>query len=217
MSLLQNIILILSLTTAIGYGIYVRERPSVARMITKTCAIGLLALLSAILHAPRLLIAAQAFGALGDAFLAWDGDGAFLRGLGSFLTAHVFYITLFINSANGWELLLSGGWRVFAAAFMLLLASGMVVMLLPRVSYHLRLPILAYSIAIYTMVLTALTVDNTRLVSGAIIFTASDSLLATEKFLVSHDSSHRAWMEHAVWVLYYFGQLLIMLGLLNLA
>ncbi|KAF4459670.1 Lysoplasmalogenase [Fusarium albosuccineum] len=217
MPLLHSIILVLSLTAAIGYGINVRETPSVPRMITKTSAIGLLALLSATLHAPRLLIAAQAFGALGDAFLAWDDDGSFLRGLGSFLTAHIFYITLFINSANGWEILLSGGWRAFAAAFMLLLASGMVVILLPRVSYHLRVPILVYSIAIYAMVLTALTVDNTRLISGAIIFTASDSLLATEKFLVSHNSSHRAWMEHAVWVLYYFGQLLIMLGLLNLA
>ncbi|KAM5344473.1 hypothetical protein ACJ41O_013009 [Fusarium nematophilum] len=212
---LHNALFVLSLTAALGYGINTRSPPSLLRMVTKTAAIGVLAFLSTVLSAPPFLIAAQSFGALGDAFLSWDGDKAFLSGLASFLTAHLFYIGLFIENGFGSETLLSQTWRIATAAVMVLLASGMVVALLPRVAGHLRVPILVYSVVICTMNLTALTVENDRLIIGAVMFTTSDSLLATEKFLLATTSSHRAWMEYAVWGLYYFGQVLIMLGLID--
>jgi uncharacterized membrane protein YhhN len=41
-----------------------------------------------------------ALSALGDAFLAHEGDAAFLGGLGSFLAAHILYAVLFIVSVG---------------------------------------------------------------------------------------------------------------------
>ena len=88
------------------------------------------------------------------------------------------------------------------------------IVLLPRVGPSLRLPVLAYGVAILMMGLSALTLDNYWILAGAILFMASDTILATEKFLVSAISPHRDWMRYAVWVLYYAGQLLITLGFL---
>ncbi|KAH7347606.1 YhhN-like protein [Plectosphaerella cucumerina] len=211
----QTALFALSLASAIGYGLTTRAAPSIPRMLVKTASIGTLAVISTRIAAPRPLIAAQAFGALGDAFLAWDGEAPFLCGLASFLTAHIFYIGLFARTGLGSHLILSEGWRVGTALAMLVVALGMVVMLLPRVARDLRVPIVVYSVAIYAMVLAALSIDNARLVTGAILFTASDSLLATGKFLLSRESPHRMWIEYAVWALYYGGQVLIMNGLLE--
>ncbi len=49
---------------------------------------------------------------------------------------------------------------------------------------------------------------------GAVLFMASDGLLAAEKFLVAAISPHREWMRYAVWALYYAAQLMITLGFL---
>ncbi|KAH6679868.1 YhhN-like protein [Plectosphaerella plurivora] len=211
----ENILFAISLASAVGYGLTTRAAPSIPRMLVKTASIGTLAVISTRLAAPRLLVTAQAFGSLGDAFLAWDGDGPFLCGLTSFLTAHIFYISLFARTGLGSDLILSEGWRVSTALGMLVVALCMVATLLPRVAKDLKVPILVYSVAIYGMVLAALTIDNAHLVTGAILFTTSDSLLATEKFLLSQDSSHRRWIEYAVWALYYGGQALIMKGILE--
>lgn len=211
----SNALLALSVAGALAYSLTARSQPSVPRMFAKTASIGSLAVLNAILGSPRLLIAAQAFGSIGDAFLAWDGEGPFLYGLASFLTAHIFYIILFTQTGVGSTLLLSETWRIGTAVLVLLASLGLTIKLIPRVASRLRVPILVYSVAIYAMVLAALTIDNTRLVCGAIMFTASDSLLATEKFLLPAASSHRLWMEYTVWALYYFGQVLIMIGFLE--
>ena len=59
-----------------------------------------------------------------------------------------------------------------------------------------------------------MTTSSLSLIGGAILFMASDGLLATEKFLVAAISAHRAWMRFAVWALYYAAQLAITLGFL---
>lgn len=218
MTLLHHALLVLSLSAAVSYGLNNRTPPSVSRMIKKTSAIGILSILSITLHAPLLLVAAQSFGAIGDSFLAWEGAEAFLCGLGSFLIAHLFYIALFVQSGGGIEALLSENWRVFSASLMMALAVGMLTKLLPARKVKrdgLQIPILVYSMAICAMVLAALTMDGSRLIFGAIMFTFSDTLLAIERFLLPPISRNRAWMEHTVWALYYLGQLLIMVGLLD--
>jgi uncharacterized membrane protein YhhN len=87
--------------------------------------------------------------------------------------------------------------------------------LMPKVERGLRLPILGYTTAIVSMVVPALTEDRWMVVSGALMSTASDGILATEKFLVGAESRHRAWMAYAVWLLYYGGQLQTTLGVLS--
>ncbi|KAH6874072.1 YhhN-like protein [Thelonectria olida] len=210
---LENALLILSLSTALTYGCIVHSQPSQLRMVTKTLSIGILSVLSAVTHGPKLLGAAQAFGALGDGFLAWTSDEAFLRGLASFLAAHVFYIILFAQKGHGLELFWSEPWRIPAACSMALLTCVLVGVLLPRVPRDLQIPISVYSSAILSMVFAALTMTDHFIVLGALLFTMSDGILATGRFLVPATSRHQTWMEYGVWSLYYSGQLLIHLGM----
>lgn len=83
-----------------------------------------------------------------------------------------------------------------------------------RVSPGLRVPIAIYIAAILAMGISALTLDNPWVIGGAVMFMASDGLLAAEKFLVPAIAPYRAGIRYAVWVLYYAAQLCITLGFL---
>ncbi len=97
---------------------------------------------------------------------------------------------------------------------MALFAIVMLVALWRRVGPGLRLPIAVYVIAILAMGMSALTTSSIWVIGGAVLFMASDGLLAAEKFLVAAISPHRGWMRLRVWVLYYAAQLAITLGFL---
>ncbi|KND90912.1 Lysoplasmalogenase [Tolypocladium ophioglossoides CBS 100239] len=210
---LDTAILVVSASAAILYGIQIRATPSHSRMISKAASTALLSLFATVRGESSLLVPALALGSVGDAFLAWPGEKAFLRGLGSFLAAHIFYIALFARLGSGVGLILSETWRQALATTMLALALVMGFVLVPRVGSALRLPIVVYSSVILAMVLAVLTVQNHQVVLGAVLFALSDSILATDEFVVSADSHHRVWMQFAVWILYYSGQFLIALGL----
>ncbi|KAB5529011.1 YhhN-like protein [Coniochaeta sp. 2T2.1] len=213
---LPNAELLTSLSASLLYLQCVHTRPSVWRMSVKAGSTALLSALSTTQNGPLLLSAALLLGAAGDAFLAWDGDTTFLCGLGSFLAAHILYIILFAQRGSGKARILGSSWRMVAASFLVCaFAPIMLSALMPKVARDLRLPILVYTSAIIMMVLTALTLDNPVLVSGAICFTVSDAVLSVDKFLVSSTSAHRHWMPYAVWILYYAGQLQIAVGLLD--
>lgn len=212
---LGNALLALSLGSAIVHATQVRAPPSYPRLASKTASTTLLSAVSLVRGSSSLLITALALGATGDAFLAWgDSDTTFLGGLSSFLVAHVLYIALLTQAGGGQAQLLGDGWRVATAGILVVLfAPVMTALLMPRVERALRAPILVYTTAIILMVLAALTMDDGRVVVGALLFVASDGLLSADRFLVSPTSSHRTWMQYAVWGLYYSGQLLITLGL----
>ena len=97
---------------------------------------------------------------------------------------------------------------------MAVFAIVMLAALWRRVGPGLRVPIAVYVAAILAMGMSALTTSNVWLIGGAVLFMASDGLLATEKFLVAAISPHRIWMRFAVWALYYAAQLGITLGFL---
>lgn len=216
----DSAVLAASIGAAVLYSAKVRSPPSRLRMVVKTASTALLSAVAAMRGGPLLLVGALALGAIGDAFLAWDDEASFLCGLGSFLVAHILYIAVFTQTDVGretrHEILLSGGWRTFVAGALALLVPIMILLLIPRISRALRPPVVVYSLVIFVMALAALTLDSTQVVSGALMFTSSDSILAADRFLVPPASSHRPWMQHAVWILYYSGQLLIALGLLSL-
>ncbi|GAB1313710.1 hypothetical protein MFIFM68171_03920 [Madurella fahalii] len=216
----DSAVLAASVGAAILYGARVRSPPSRLRMMVKTSSTALLSAVAAMRDGPLLLVGALALGSLGDAFLAWDDETSFLCGLGSFLVAHILYIALFIKSGAAGEaqhqILLDGSWRTLVAGTLALLVPIMIFLLMPRIGRALRPPVVVYSLTIFIMAVAALTLESSQVVTGALMFTSSDSILAAERFLVSPASSHRAWMQHAVWVFYYSGQLLIALGLLSL-
>lgn len=209
-----NATLIFSLVAAVIYAFTLGMPQSLARSAAKTLAVAMLAVLAALQGGPLLLVVALALSAVGDAFLSRDGEKAFLGGLASFLVAHIVYIALFLRSGGGLVVLGAESWR---GAIALALAVFVVVMLAAlwrRVGPGLRIPIACYVVAILAMGMAALTTNSAWVIAGAVLFMASDGLLATEKFLVAAISPHRAWMRFAIWGLYYAAQLAITLGFL---
>ena len=217
---LSSAVLAASVGAAVLYATLVRSRPSVWRMTIKTCSTALLAAVVMVEGGPLRLAGALALGSLGDAFLAWDDETSFFRGLASFLAAHLLYIAVFTHGKTEvhifWALLTSSGWRAAAAGSLALLVPTMVALLLPRLGQALRAPVVVYSLTIFVMAFSALTLDSPHVVARALMFTASDSILAADRFLVAPTSPHKPWMQHAVWVLYYAGQFLIAMGFLAL-
>ncbi|UCI20828.1 lysoplasmalogenase [Mesorhizobium sp. B2-1-8] len=209
-----NATLIFSLVAAVIYAFTLGMPPTLARSAAKTLAVAMLAVLAAKQGGPPLLVAAVGLSAVGDAFLSRDGEKAFLGGLASFLVAHTVYVVLFLRSGGGLELLAAESWRGAIALAMAAFAIVMLAALWRRVGPGLRIPIAVYVLAILAMGMSALTIDSTWVIGGAVLFMASDGLLASEKFLVPAISPHRAWMRLAVWVLYYAAQLAITLGFL---
>ena len=209
-----NATLIFSLVAAVIYAFTLNMPLSLARSAAKTLSVAMLAVLAFMQGGPLLLGAALAVSAVGDAFLSRDGDKAFLGGLASFLAAHILYVPLFLRSGGGLDLLGTESWRGAIALAMAAFAIVMLAALWRRVGPGLRLPIVVYIAAILAMGISALTTSNTLVIGGAILFMASDGLLAVEKFLLAAISPHRVWTRYAVWVLYYVAQLTITLGFL---
>ncbi|MBZ9796441.1 lysoplasmalogenase [Mesorhizobium sp. ES1-4] len=209
-----NATLIFSVVAAVIYAFTAGMPPTLARSAAKTLAVTMLAVLAGMQGGPPLLVAALALSAIGDAFLSRDGEKAFLGGLASFLVAHIVYVALFLRGGGGLDVLAAESWRGAIALAMAVFAIAMLAALWRRVGSGLRVPIAVYVAAILAMGISALTTGSPLVVGGAVLFMASDGLLATEKFLVAAISPHRAWMRLAVWVLYYAAQLAITFGFL---
>ncbi|BCH14443.1 MAG: lysoplasmalogenase [Mesorhizobium sp.] len=210
-----NAALLFSLAAAVIYAFTIDMPQMLARSAVKTLAVAMLAVLASLQGGPWLLIAALALSAIGDALLSRDGEKAFLGGLASFLAAHGFYIALFLRSGDGVGLFLAEPWRAAIAGAMAVFALAMLFALWRRVSpAALRLPISVYIATILAMGISALTLSNLWVVGGAVLFMASDGLLASEKFLLSAISPHRDWTRYAVWMLYYAAQMAITMGFL---
>ncbi|KAK0702493.1 YhhN-like protein-domain-containing protein [Apiosordaria backusii] len=218
----DSAVLAASIGSAVVYQALVRAPPSYSRMVIKTASTALLSIFSYLRGGPTFLVGALALGSTGDAFLAWNDETSFLLGLASFLFAHILYIILFFHTGPGRgdisakvEILYNGdSWRFGTAGALAVLAPVMIMQLMPRVGNDLRAPVAVYSLTIFVMALTALTLKRSEIIIGAVMFTGSDSILAAARFLVPATSAHQAWMHHAVWVLYYGGQLLIALGVI---
>jgi uncharacterized membrane protein YhhN len=131
-----------------------------------------------------LILAAIIFSCLGDTILLFEN--MFVFGLGSFLIAHVCYISAFIQDNQGWIFTKKDRWfwvipvAVYGIAFM--------SYLLPHLG-AMTVPVCVYSIAILTMFLTV--INRWKSVGynsfwwvliGAVFFCLSDSLLAINLF-----------------------------------
>lgn len=204
--------LLLAVLLAVAYGWLVARPPSWRRTIIKTGSILLLALLAALQGGPALLVLALALSAAGDAFLSRDGDRAFLGGLAAFLAAHMAYVALFCVAGEGLATIVGQPWRLALGLAMIAAVALLLWRLLPAIETALRGPVIAYAAAILAMGLVSLTLPLPLAILGAVLFMASDALLATGRFLMASDSSHQAWTQPAVWALYVAAQLCITLA-----
>ncbi|MBC7283749.1 lysoplasmalogenase [Hoeflea sp.] len=205
--MVENGIAVLSALAFAAYLAMLGQPVSWMRTAAKTLAVGLLSVLALMAGGPKLLALALALSALGDAFLAQEGDAAFLGGLGSFLAAHIVYAVLFISSGPGFSEAAIPGLLAVAV-----FALGMGVLMV-RKAGPLAGPVAAYVLAIAVMGLGGVTLGGLVLL-GVVAFMASDAILGSEKFLMAETSPGKRLTRPAVWVLYFAGQMLITLGLL---
>ena len=135
-----------------------------------------------------ILFFALLFSWVGDTFLLFVfKDGLFfMLGLAAFLTAHIFYVILFTK-----ELKKSRGKFTLgrsAVLIVLVYMAGFLAVLIPHLE-DLLIPVILYSLVISAMLYIAFLLaphlpkpSSALLLSGAISFVISDSILAIDKF-----------------------------------
>lgn len=149
------------------------------RFFTKPLLIPILILVyfsqlkSAKIQLDKFFLAGLALSFFGDLFLLFEWG--FLPGLGSFLLAHVFYIISFRKKTQNsiwkiWPLILS------------LYAAILLVFLYPYLN-EMKIPVAIYAVVICTMMYSALKTNNRNLISGALLFMISDTLLSVNLFV----------------------------------
>lgn len=191
-----------------------RAGSSIPRVVVKTGSTALLALFAYLAGGPLLLVAALALSSLGDAFLAPGGEKWLRPGMAAFFLAHVAYIVLF------WGLpLAEKNWLVPAAQFGLALGGVAYVRWLSPSLGDMRVPVFAYTGIILLMGVLALRLDPQYLLVtiGAMMFVASDMILARQLFTRPEGAPPQLVSSLLVWGLYFFGQTLIAWGMIAAA
>jgi uncharacterized membrane protein YhhN len=136
----------------------------------------------------RAVLAGMLLSCVGDIALMLPMD-AFVPGLVAFLLAHLCYIVAFRDG-------LRAGWGLLAAAVLLGAFAVLNVMgLWPHLPVPMRIPVLAYVVVLASMAVLALARAWARprqaapepcsarwAATGAVLFVASDSLLAWDRF-----------------------------------
>lgn len=134
----------------------------------------------------RPVLMAITFSWIGDVLLMFAGRDElfFILGLASFLIAHVFYI-LFFHQLKKQETIRG---RIWPLLIVVVYYIGLLYFLSPYLG-DMKLPVRVYGVVISLMCMLALHMvylrDRTTakwLVAGALLFIASDSILAIDKF-----------------------------------
>jgi uncharacterized membrane protein YhhN len=201
---------IIAATLALAYGGWlVWQKPSNLRTIVKTLAIGSLSLLSFRLGGPLLLTMALGLSAIGDAFLANEGEKNFLFGLGAFLLAHLAYTALFLDYLPLSPTLPPDVFHSAGIGALVLIALFFSHRLWPHLG-AMRLPVALYICAILAMGISAVLMQGPLMVLvGAMMFMASDIILSHELFVWKEGAAIRRISPYLIWGLYWSGQALI--------
>ena len=134
----------------------------------------------------KWIIAALAFSWLGDVLLMFQQEKPifFLLGLSAFLIAHIFYI-LFFHRVRVNEQVKSRWWLLVIVA---VYYAALIMLLYPHLA-DMKVPVPVYGIVISFMLLLALHmlfIKNSKagqlMMTGAVLFILSDSVLAINKF-----------------------------------
>ncbi len=153
-----------------------------------------------------LIAGGLAFALLGDILLMLP-ESRFVLGIGSFAATHALYLAAFISAA--------GIALVNPSTIPLLLFTVIMTRFLwPGLSKSLQIPVLAYVVLITIMTVqaigAALELEGTGLAiaaAGAILFLASDSMLAIDRFRIPFRAA-----QALVLTTYWLGQWLIALS-----
>ena len=153
----------------------------------------------------RVLLVGLGLSFLGDAFLIGESRFYFLGGLAAFLLAHVAYITAFAIKGINWR------WAVVATLPVAIIAVLVFGWLSPNTPEELRIPVLAYTLVISLMVISAIGTlglgASPLILGGALMFFVSDLSVAALR-IAGTDFPTYVWGLP----LYYGGQLLLALS-----
>ena len=160
------------------------DRGGIGRTILKALPVSTLIVLVLrdIRGFPGIFLTGALLGSVcGDVLLDLPDAGFFIYGLVAFLAAHVFYTVLFFRYAKrpcGSDMAVIAGLILFA---------GLMLWIFRGIDPNLFGPVAAYIVVIVTMSIGALLVPaaDRLLFCGALLFIASDLVLAVNKFLIA--------------------------------
>lgn len=211
----QNGLLVMAALAAVYYLLRPADAFGNRWAVLKSIPVAAMTLVAKDAAAPSALIVALGLSALGDFLLAHRGEKQFLAGLAAFLAAHIAYVWLFLGAAgSGAFVLPSEVWRLVAAVVIIIHSANMARLLAPSVQSTMKLPVMAYIMAIMAMGVSGALHVTPQVFAGVALFIVSDTLLATERFLLPDDSAQKALLKKAVWVTYVAAQVLILLGII---
>lgn len=151
-----------------------------------------------------LILIGLFFCMIGDGTLIW-----FVIGLSAFLIGHLFYTAGFITSWNYSHKRMLSIIPITIYAF--LMCSNLIKSLNDKGDDNLIIPVIAYTIAISTMVFTAIMTGNKWAIFGSILFIISDSILSWDLFV---ETIH--YSNEFIMITYYSAQFLIARSILSL-
>jgi uncharacterized membrane protein YhhN len=178
--------------------------------IAKPATLAVLVAIAIVLHPERSdqrtwFVIALVLSLAGDVFLMLPKD-LFVPGLASFLLAHIAYTV-------GFDLH-PGSTRALVGACLAVVAVGIVLAMriITRVARgddpSLLAPVVTYMVVISAMVASALAAGPLLAAVGAMLFYASDTLIAWDRFVRA-----RSWMPLAIIVTYHLGQAALVVSL----
>ncbi len=207
MSFEMLLLIAAGVSAAVYAFVYVDAARSWIRTFTKTVPLLCLALFSYHSGAPIVLTFALALGAVGDAALSRETDEAFLVGLIAFLLAHLGYIALFTPHVS-WSFVFDGHLVTLFTVCVLPALGVAVVRSLWHGFGNMRIPATLYAGITTVMAMTGVGAGNALMLAsfGAVMFAASDCILAVQKF------GPVRWpgMSQFIWWPYVGGQSLIL-------
>ncbi len=185
---------------AIADWIAVSQESRTLEYVAKPAALAALLIYAATgAHCSVALLTALVLSLLGDVFLMLPVD-LFAAGLGSFLLAHVAYIADFNVSSTTRVL----WWLIVVAC-----SSPLIRRIMRAVSPEALRPAVGVYIAVIgLMVASAIASGSLIAVFGALLFFASDGIIAWDRFV-----QKLPWARVAIMVTYHLGQLGLVLAL----
>ena len=187
----MNPVLLISALCSMVFTATVSSGGFPGRWAIKALSVAVLAIL--VRRHPRLMVGLLC-GAVGDALLEASPE-FFTFGLISFLCGHVAYTAAFWQAGESrTPRTLIAGIAIFALAF--------TAWLWPALG-PLRIPVAVYVAALSAMAATSFRTGRFAGI-GALLFLASDSMLATDRFMTALPAA-----GYAIWLTYYAAQLLI--------
>lgn len=163
----------------------------------------------------KFIVMALVLSWAGDVFLLYEYayKAFFIYGLSSFLMAHLFYILFFVRVSS----VSVARFNWWLAALVILYFALLMYILTPNLG-SLRGPVWIYGLVISIMLFTALQMlfikyktAGKLMSAGAILFVASDSLLALNKFYQTF-----SYAGFSVMLTYGLAQLLLVQGAISL-